>query len=56
MFFMSAVSVGFSMTIFESFLSRRAFKKRLELDILSSVARVVLVILAVYFLLKMKDL
>ena len=56
MFFTSAVAVGFSMTIFESFLSRRAFKKRLELDLLSSIARVVLVILAVYFVLKMKDL
>ena len=56
MFFTSAVAVGFSMMIFESFLSRRAFKKRLELDLLSSIGRVVLVILAVYFVLKMKDL
>jgi Ni/Fe-hydrogenase subunit HybB-like protein len=56
MFFISAVSVGLSMVIFESFLSRRAFKKRLELDILSSIGRVILVILATYFVLKLKDL
>jgi Ni/Fe-hydrogenase subunit HybB-like protein len=56
MFFISAIAVGFSMIIFESYLSRRAFKRRLELDILSDVGRVILVMLAVYFVLKMKDL
>ena len=56
MFFVSAISVGLSMVIFESFLSRRAFKKRLELDLLAGVGRVILVVLAVYFVLKVKDL
>lgn len=56
MFFTSAVATGFSMVIFESYLSRRAFKRRLELDILSSVGRVILVILSVYLVLKVKDL
>ncbi len=56
LFFISAIGVGLSMVIFESFLSRRAFNKRLELDILSSISRVILVVLAVYFVIKMKDL
>ncbi len=56
MFFVSAIMVGFSMVIFESYLSRRAFKRRLEMDILSEIGRIILVMLAVYFVLKMKDL
>lgn len=56
MFFISAIMVGFSMVIFESYLSRRAFKRRLELDILSEIGRIILVMLAVYFVLKVKDL
>ncbi|RJP65011.1 MAG: Ni/Fe-hydrogenase cytochrome b subunit [Candidatus Abyssobacteria bacterium SURF_17] len=56
MFFTSAIATGLSMVIFESYLSRRAFKKRLELDLLSGLGRVICVVLAVYFVLKMKDL
>jgi Ni/Fe-hydrogenase subunit HybB-like protein len=56
MFFVSAIMVGFSMVIFESYLSRRAFKRRLEMDILTEIGRIILVMLAVYFVLKMKDL
>jgi Ni/Fe-hydrogenase subunit HybB-like protein len=56
MFFVSAVSVGFSMVIVESYLSRRAFKRRLEMHVLTEVGRAVLVILAVYLVLKTKDL
>ena len=56
MFFVSAIMVGFSMVIFESYLSRRAFKRRLEMDILTEIGRIILVMLAVYFVLKVKDL
>jgi len=42
-FFISAVCLGCSMTIFESFLSYRAFRKRLEIDILSDLGKVTLV-------------
>jgi Ni/Fe-hydrogenase subunit HybB-like protein len=56
MFFTSAIATGLSMVIFESYLSRRAFKKRLELDLLSGLGRVIVVVLSVYFVLKMKDL
>jgi Ni/Fe-hydrogenase subunit HybB-like protein len=56
MFFTSAIAAGLSMVIVESYLSRRAFNKRLELDLLIGVGRVVLVVLLVYFVLKMKDL
>ncbi|RMH72612.1 MAG: Ni/Fe-hydrogenase cytochrome b subunit [Gemmatimonadetes bacterium] len=55
-FFISAISVGLAMTIFESFLSYRAFGKRLELNILVGLARVLVVILAVYLILKFQDL
>lgn len=56
MFFVSAIAVGLSMVIFESFLSRRAFKRRLEHEILYGLGRAILVVLAVYFVLKVKDL
>ncbi len=56
MFFVSAVAVGFSMVIFGSYLSRRAFKLRLDMEILSEVGRIVFVMLAVYLVMKVKDL
>jgi Ni/Fe-hydrogenase subunit HybB-like protein len=56
MFFTSAIAAGLSMVIVESYLSRRAFNKRLELDLLIGIGRVILVVLAVYLVLKMKDL
>ena len=46
-FFISAVAGGLAMTIFESFLSRRAFGKRLEGDLLRGLGRVIVVVLAV---------
>lgn len=55
-FFTSAIAAGLSMVVIESYLSRRAFKKRLELDLLSGLARVTVVVLAVYFVMKVKDL
>ncbi len=56
MFFTSAIAAGLSMVIVESYLSRRAFQKRLELDLLSGVGRALVVALAVYLVLKLKDL
>jgi hypothetical protein len=44
------------MTIVESFLSYRAFGKRLEKDILVGLARVIVVVMAVYFVFKIQDL
>ncbi|OHB76215.1 MAG: hypothetical protein A2Z34_01925 [Planctomycetes bacterium RBG_16_59_8] len=44
------------MTIFESFLSFRAFGKRLEQDILIGLSRVIVVVLAVYLVFRLQDL
>jgi hypothetical protein len=55
-FFISAISAGLAMTIFESFLSYRAFGKHLEKDILTGLARVIVVVLAVYLVMRFQDL
>jgi Ni/Fe-hydrogenase subunit HybB-like protein len=55
-FFVSAISVGCSMVIFESILSARAFRKGLEMDLLSELARVSVVMLAVLATMKVIDL
>lgn len=55
-FFISAIALGCAMTIFESFLSYRAFRKRLELDLLADLGKVIVVVLAVYLALKIQDL
>ena len=55
-FFISAIALGCAMTIFESFLSYRAFGKRLELGLLSELGKVIVVVLSVYFVLKLQDL
>lgn len=55
-FFLSAVAGGLAMTIFESFMSYRAFGKRLEPELLSGLARVAVVVLGVYALIKVQDL
>jgi c(7)-type cytochrome triheme protein len=44
------------MTIFESFMSYRAFGKRLEPELLAGMARVIVVVLGVYALIKVQDL
>ncbi len=56
MFFVSAIGVGCAMVIFESFLSSRAFRKSLETDLLSTLARASVAILAVYGTMKLVDL
>ncbi len=55
-FFISAIAAGLAMVIFESFLSQRAFNKKLEPEVLVSLARVIVVVLAVYLVLKFQDL
>ncbi len=55
-FFISAVAAGLAMTIFESFMSYRAFGKRLEDELLEGLARVIVVVLGVYGLWKFEDL
>lgn len=56
LFFISAVCVGFAMTIFESRHSSRAFGKQLELPLLASMGRVLAVLLSVYLMLRFLDL
>jgi c(7)-type cytochrome triheme protein len=55
-FFLSAIAAGLSMTIFESYMSYRAFGKRLEHELLEGLARVMVVILAVLLVWKLQDL
>jgi Ni/Fe-hydrogenase subunit HybB-like protein len=44
------------MVIFESFLSSRAFSKHLEMDLLTQLARIVVLLLVVFGLLRFQDL
>lgn len=55
-FFVSAICVGLAMTIFESYMSAKAFGKALELPLLVSLGRVLIVALAVYAVLRFEDL
>jgi Ni/Fe-hydrogenase subunit HybB-like protein len=56
LFFTSAVAVGPAMVIIESFLSSRAFHREIEINILSQIAKVTVVALAVYLVLKIEDI
>jgi Ni/Fe-hydrogenase subunit HybB-like protein len=56
MFFVSALCAGLAMTIFESWQSSKAFGKHLELPLLSSMGRVLAVVLSVYLTLRFLDL
>jgi Ni/Fe-hydrogenase subunit HybB-like protein len=55
-FFISAIAAGLAMVIFESFLSYRAFRQQIELPLLREIARVLVVVLAVYLVLRFEDL
>ena len=55
-YFVSAIGVGLAVVIFESFMSNRAFKKGLELELLAGIGRVIVVVLGLYFLMKVLDL
>ena len=55
-FFVSAVSVGLAMVIFESNLSSRAFGREIEMPLLEVLGRAMAVVLAIYGLLKLQAL
>jgi Ni/Fe-hydrogenase subunit HybB-like protein len=54
-FFISSIAAGLAMIIFESFLSSRAFKRELEVNLLSEIGRIMVVVLAFYLVLKFVD-
>ena len=55
-FFISAIALGCTMTIFESYLSLRAFRKGLEFDLLNKLGAVAAVTLVVYLVIKVIDM
>ncbi|MDZ7363286.1 MAG: Ni/Fe-hydrogenase cytochrome b subunit [candidate division KSB1 bacterium] len=55
-FFISAIGAGGAMIIFESFMSSRAFKRQIEMPLLSQLGRGIVVILMVYTVMKIQDL
>jgi len=56
LFIISCVAAGLAMTIVESFLSARAFGREVELPLLSELGRVIAVVLALYFTVRLQDL
>jgi Ni/Fe-hydrogenase subunit HybB-like protein len=56
LFIISCVAAGLAMTIIESFLSARAFGREVELPLLSELSRVIVVVLALYFTVRVQDL
>ena len=56
LFFISAVGVGMAMVIFESNLSARAFGREIEMPLLASLGKALAVVLAVYGILRFRDL
>jgi Ni/Fe-hydrogenase subunit HybB-like protein len=56
LFIISCVAAGLAMTIVESFLSSRAFGREIEFPLLTDIARVIVVVLALYFTVRMQDL
>lgn len=56
LFFVSSVAVGLAMTIFESFLSAKAFGRQLELPLLVSLGKAMWVVLFVYVALRFQSL
>jgi Ni/Fe-hydrogenase subunit HybB-like protein len=55
-FWISAVAVGLAMTIVESTLSSKAFKRGLELDLLADLAKAASVVLFIYLVARGADL
>jgi Ni/Fe-hydrogenase subunit HybB-like protein len=56
LFLLSAFAVGLAMAIFESILASRSFKRPIEMHVLSPLARMIPLLLAVYFAAKIIDL
>jgi len=55
-FFISAIAVGLAMMIFESSMSSKYFGRQLELHILKDMGRVLVLVLAIYGILRFEDL
>jgi c(7)-type cytochrome triheme protein len=55
-FYITAIAAGLAMTIFESCMSHRAFRRHLEHDVLQGLARGMVVILGMFAVLKFGDL
>jgi c(7)-type cytochrome triheme protein len=55
-FFITAIAAGIGMTIIESYLSYRAFGKRLEANLLRGLGRVAVVVLGVYAVMRFQTL
>ncbi len=55
-FFVSAISAGFAMITFESYLSARAFNHGLHINLLSDISKVILAFLIINFVIRMIDL
>lgn len=55
-FFISAIALGCAMTIFESYLSLRAFRKHLDFELLTKLGAVGAVTLLVYFVIRIIDM
>jgi Ni/Fe-hydrogenase subunit HybB-like protein len=56
LFFVSAIAIGLAMTIFESSLSSRYFKRGLEINLLEKLAAIIPWILGLYLVLKFGEL
>jgi Ni/Fe-hydrogenase subunit HybB-like protein len=55
-FYLSAIAVGLAMIIFESSMSSKYFGREIELAILRDIGRVLVVVLAIYGILRFEDL
>lgn len=55
-FFISAIAVGLAMTMFEAALSSRHLGHRFDLGLMSGLSRILLVVLAVYAVMRVQDL
>lgn len=53
-FYMSAIGAGLGMVILESYMSKRAFGRHLEMDLLVPLARPMVAILAIYGLMRLQ--
>jgi Ni/Fe-hydrogenase subunit HybB-like protein len=56
LFFVSALAAGIAMTVVESWFSKRAFGKPIETHLLSRLSRASVVVLALYLVLRLRDL
>jgi len=56
LFLLSAIAVGFPMVIFESLIASRSFKQKPELNLLSSLAKIIGPLLFIYFAFKIGDM